>query len=160
MYEAYRGGDKNVVPTERPPTPQSVNNAVRFMYAGAAASLIGMIIALTTGVSKTAIHNADPSLTTTQVDNAARFAVASGVIGGVIGIAIWLVIARFCLRGSNGARITGTVFFGIDTLLMLLGLARPEVALDKIYPLLVWLIGLGATIYLWRRDSTAFFRPR
>jgi hypothetical protein len=52
------------------------------------------------------------------------------------------------------------VFFGIDTLVMLLSFARPEVALDKIYPLLVWLIGLGATIYLWRRDSSAFFKPR
>jgi hypothetical protein len=160
MYEAYRGGDKNVVPTEQPPTPQSVNNAVRFMYAGAAASLIGMIITLTTGVSKTAIHNADPSLTTTQVNNAAKFAVASGVIGGLIGIAIWILIARLCLRGSNGARITGTVFFGIDTLGLLLGFARPGVAVDKIYPLVVWLIGLGAVIYLWRRDSSAFFSRR
>jgi hypothetical protein len=130
------------------------------MYAGAVASLIGMVITLTTGVSKSAIHKADPSLTTTQVNNAASFAVVLGVVGGVIGIAVWLVIARFCLRGSNGARITGTVFFGIDTLALLLGFARPEVALDKIYPLLVWLIGLGATIYLWRRDSGAFFKPR
>lgn len=160
MYEAYRGGDKNNLPSERPPTPQSVTNAVRFMYAGAAASLIGLIIGLTTGVSKTAIHNAYPNLTTTQVNNAAHFAVASSIIAGVIGIAIWLMIARFCSRGSNGARITGTVFFGIDTLILLLGFARPEVALDKIYPLVVWLIGLGATVYLWRRDSSAFFSRR
>jgi hypothetical protein len=130
------------------------------MYAGAVASLIGMVITLTTGVSKSAIHKADPSLTTTQVNNAASFAVVLGVVGGVIGIAVWLVIARFCLRGSNGARITGTVFFGIDTLALLLGFARPEVALDKIYPLLVWLIGLGATVYLWRRDASAFFTRR
>jgi hypothetical protein len=160
MYEAYRGGDKSVTPTERPPVPSSVTNAVRFMYAGAAASLVGLIISLTTGISKTAIHNANPSLTNSQVNKAASFALVTAIVVGLIGIAIWLVIARFCLRGSNGARITGTVFFAIDTLVMLLSFARPEVALDKIYPLLVWLIGLGATIYLWRRDSSTFFKPR
>jgi hypothetical protein len=160
MYEAYRGGDKNVAPTQPPSLPVSVRNAVRFMYAGAAASLIGMIVVLSTGVSKSAIHNAHPNLTPTQVDNVARFAVFSGVVGGVIGIAVWLVIARLSLRGSNAARVTGTVFFGIDTLVLLLGFVRPEVTLDRIYPLLVWLIGLGATVYLWRRDASAFFTRR
>jgi hypothetical protein len=156
MYQPYRGGD-SAAPAERPPMPPSVRNAVRLMYAGAAASLVGVIIGLATGVSKSAIHNAAPKLTPSQVNSAANVALVSVIVGGLIGVALWFVIARLCARGSNAARITGTVFFGIDTLSFLIGMTRPGVATVKIYPLVVWLIGLGAVIYLWRRDSSNFF---
>jgi hypothetical protein len=159
MYQPYRGGDSSVS-TERPPVPQSVTNAVRLMYAGAVASLIGLIIGLTMGVSKSAIHKADPNLTPTQVTSATHVALIFAIVTGLIGIAIWLIIARACSRGSNGARITGTVFFGIDTISFLLNLVRPDAATVKIYPLVVWLIGLGAVFYLWRRESSQFFKPQ
>jgi hypothetical protein len=126
------------------------------MYAGAAASLVGAIIGLTMGVSKTAIHNAAPNLTPAQVNTARGVAIAFIVVVGLIGVALWLVIARGVMRGRNWARITGTVFFGLDTLSLLLGLRRPEAALVKAYPVLVWLIGLGAVIYLWQRESSRY----
>jgi hypothetical protein len=160
MYQPYRGGDSSVPTTERQTEPPSVRNAVRLMYAGAVASLIGMILGLATGVSKSAIARADPNLTATQVNNAAKFALILVIVSGLIGIAIWLIIARACARGSNGARITGTVFFGLDTLTFLLGLVGHNAATVKIYPLLVWLIGLGAVFYLWRRESSQFFSTR
>jgi hypothetical protein len=159
MYQPYRGGDSSVS-TERPPTPQSVTNAVRLMYAGAVASLIGIILGLATGVSKSAISRADPNLTPTQVDNASKAAWVLVIVSGLIGIAIWLIIARASARGSNGARITGTVFFGLDTLAFVLGLVGHNAATVKIYPLLVWLIGLGAVFFLWRRESSEFFNAR
>jgi len=29
-----------------------------------------------------------------------------------------------------------------------------------VFPVLTWLIGLGAVVFLWRRESTEFFKPR
>lgn len=158
MYQPYRGGDTApATGTPREPEPAAVRNAVRFMYAGAVASLIGVVIGLTEGVSKTKIHNAAPNLTPSQVNTAASVAIVSAVVVGVLGVALWLIIARACARGGSWARVTGTVLFGLDTLILLLGLKRPEVALVRAYPVLIWLIGLGAVIFLWRGESSRYF---
>jgi hypothetical protein len=160
MYQPYPSSDDNVPSTERQPPPRPVVNAARLMYAGAAASLINVIIGLTVGISKSAIHKADPSLTPTQLNRAQGFALVVVIIGGIIGIALWLIIARSCLQGRNWARITGTVFFAIETLAFLAGLRRPDAAVVKIYPVVVWLIGLGAVVFLWQRASSDYFGAR
>jgi hypothetical protein len=82
------------------------------------------------------------------------------VVVGVVAIGLWLWMARASLSGRNYARITGTVLFGIYTLLLLSSLRRPGFALDLIFSVLQWLAGLGAVILLWRRQSGEFFSPR
>ncbi len=47
MYQPYPGGAQ-MPEVQRPPAPGSVRNAVKLMYAGAVASLIGIAIDLTT----------------------------------------------------------------------------------------------------------------
>jgi hypothetical protein len=37
-------------------------------------------------------------------------------------------------------------------------LTFPEATVAKVFALLIWLIGLGAVVLLWRGTSTAFFR--
>jgi hypothetical protein len=134
-------------------------NAVKLMYLGAVASLAGVIIGLLLGVSKSDIKKAAPNLTPSQVSTAASVALVAVVIVGLISIAAWIWIALASKRGSNAARITGTVFFGLETLSLLAGLRRPENALVKGYPVVIWLIGLAVIILLWRRESTRFFTP-
>ena len=46
----------------------------------------------------------------------------------------------------------------IATLDTVVGLTAPLAAAVKLWGLLVWLAGLAAVIFLWRRSSTAFFR--
>jgi hypothetical protein len=79
----------------------------------------------------------------------------------VIGLLVagsWLFVAWFCLRGKNWARITGTVLFALSTLSYLSSLAFSRLSLAGLFDLSGWLVGLCAVIYLWRPDSTAFFR--
>jgi hypothetical protein len=45
MYQPYPGGNNPYA--RRPPAPPSVQNAVKFMYAGAALSLISTVVSLT-----------------------------------------------------------------------------------------------------------------
>ena len=85
MYQPYPGGTQLPEPATRPPVPQSITRAVQLMYAGAAASLIGIIIALTTLSSiKSQIISKNPSLTTTQVNNAEHVAIGVLVASGLI----------------------------------------------------------------------------
>jgi hypothetical protein len=159
-YQPYPGGTQMPEPAERPPAPQSITRAVQLMYAGAVASLIGIIIALTTlGSIKSQIISKNPSLTTTQVNNAEHVAIGILIASGLIGAALWLWMAQSCKAGKNWARITSTVLFAIETINVLAGAAAvASGGASRIYSILIWLIGLGAIILLWQRSSTEYFK--
>jgi hypothetical protein len=80
------------------------------------------------------------------------------VLGGAIGIVCWLVIARACRRGRSWTRIAGTVLLALNTAsLLTVLLATQNDAGVKTTSLLVWIIGLAATIPLWGRQASTFF---
>lgn len=157
MYQPYPGGDSAPQTPGRRPVPPAVRNAIRLMYAGAATSVLSIVIILAAGISKDRIHQAAPKLTPSQVNSVHSVLIASVVLTGVIGTGLWLLNAWGCSRGANWARILGTVFFGINTLSVFAGLSRQEPALDRLYPFLPWLIGAGAVYFLWQRESSEFF---
>jgi hypothetical protein len=148
------------VDLERPPAPPSIQNAVKLMYAGAAISAVSLVISLATiGGTKDAIRKARPSLTATQVNQLNTFIIALAVVSGVIGVALWLWMARANGQGKSWARILSTVLFGLATLDLFGVLSQPKTALGLIFPVLTWLAGAGAVFLLWRKDSTDFYRP-
>jgi hypothetical protein len=159
MYQPYPAGDQ-MPADQRPPVPPSVATAVKVMYAGALTSLLGIVFdVVTVSATKTAIEKRSPKLTMSQIDSVQHVLVASFIIGGVIGAAVWIVLARLCQAGKNGARITGTALFGLATLDSLVGAAvAPLAGLVRIWALVVWLVGLTAVIFLWQRSSSAFFK--
>ena len=160
MYQPYPSSGKPVEP-ERPPAPPSVLNAVKLMYVGAAVSTVSLIISLVSiGGTKDAIKKAKPSLTAAQVNQLNTFIIALAVVSGVIGVGLWLWMARANGQGKNWARILSTVLFGLATLDLFGVLSQPKTVLGLVFPVLTWLIGLGAVILLWRRESTEFFKPR
>ena len=165
MYQPYPTSGEQPPEPQRPPIPSSVQTAVKFMYAGAALSLLELIVGVATiGSLKTAIQQAGQRAgkhyTSTQIHQLEVESVIFAVIVGVIAIGLWIWMARANQAGHSYARITGTVFFGLNTLFLFLGLARPHVGLGLLFNLLVWLAGLGAVIMLWRRESGAYFTRR
>jgi hypothetical protein len=157
MYQPYP--TSQLPESSRPAAPPSVRNAVTIMYAGAAASLIGIAVDLATiGSLKANLAKKHPNLTPTQIDNLNGALHIGLVIGGVIGALIWLFIALNCKRGRNWARITGTVFFGIATIDTLFGFSEPYGPAVKLYGILIWLIGLAVVILLWQGTSSAYFK--
>lgn len=162
-YQPYPGGTQMPEPATGPPVPQSITRAVQLMYAGAAASLIGIIIALTTlGSIKSQIHSKNLSLTATQVNNAEHVAIGVLIASGLIGAALWLWMAQSSKAGKNWARIVSTVLFAIETINVVAGAsAISSGGASRIYSIVIWLIGLGAIIFLWQRSSTEYFKaPR
>jgi hypothetical protein len=132
--------------------------AVRLMYVGAAVSAVSLVVGLATvGSLRTALHKSDPSLTPTQLHNLQTVVVGGSVAIGLISILLWVWMALMNKAGKSWARIVATVLFGLDTLFLLLGVARAGAAAGTLVSILIWLIGLGATILLWRKDSSGYF---
>jgi hypothetical protein len=52
------------------------------------------------------------------------------------------------------------VLFGLATLDLFGVLSQPKTVLGLVFPVLTWLIGAGAVFFLWRPESSAFFKPR
>ena len=131
------------------------------MYAGAAVSTVSLIISLTDiSGTKAAIRKARPSLTATQVNQLNTFIISLAIVSGLLGIGLWLWMAWANKQGKNWARIVSTVLFGLATLDMVGVFSQPKTLLGLVFPVLTWLVGLGAVWLLWRPDSTAFFKPQ
>jgi hypothetical protein len=161
MYQPYPGGSQPPEPYARPAAPQPVIRAAQVMYAGAAASLIGIVInVLNRHAIRTALLNHDKTLTAAKLNDAYHVALGALVVAGLIGVGLWIWMALMCKAGRSWARILSSVFFGIDTVYLIAGSAVPGGGslTTRLYGILIWAIGLAAIVLLWRPESTAFFR--
>ena len=161
MYQRFPGDSaQSHEPSPPARAPRSVLRAVQVMYAGLAASLLGIVIDMTTlSATRSEILKRNPGYTATQLSNAEHVEIGIFIAGGLIGAALWLWMAQSCRAGKGWARVVSTVFFGIDTLSVLVGAAGVQGGgLSRIYGILVWVIGLIAIILLWQRSSSDYFR--
>jgi hypothetical protein len=118
------------------------------MYVGAGLELLGLVFDLITHKGST----------------------AEGIPGSLIGVALWIWMAQANRAGKNWARITSTVFFGIDCLALLLLLAglslvmhsvsssvKPVLVLAAVAGIVTWAIGLVTIVLLWKRESSDYY---
>ena len=156
MYQPYPTGAE-LPEIERRPVPSEVRNAVKVMYAGAAASLLGMVVNIVTVNSTKSAIDKHSHLTASQLNATQHTLIAGSAISGVITAALWIFLARNCLGGRNWARVVGTVLFAIATIDTIGAAIAPLAAAVKIWEAVIWLVGLTAVLLLWRRRSTEFF---
>jgi hypothetical protein len=154
--QPYPSGAK-VPPPSDPALPPPVQMAIRLMWIGAALSAVSAVIAAAT-VShlRDTILKVHPSYSAAQVSSAERSQAFLYIFVGVISVGLWLWMSFVTRSGKSWTRIVATVLFGVNTLYTALTLSAT--ALGLILVLLLWLAGLAATILLWRRPSSEFFR--
>jgi hypothetical protein len=118
--------------------PGTLSAAVILMYIGGGLELLGFGLSV-------------------AVNSATAF-------GALIGGGLWFWMAAANRRGRRSARVTGTVFFGIDCLLLIgvitvASQAGSAVAagIVVVSALVQWLIGLAAVILMWNRASGAYY---
>jgi serine/threonine protein kinase len=149
--QPYRAGARAAVLA----LPATMITAVRLMYAAAAYALVWAAGVITVAASFVKHHPAYVAGGDHRLAGAAGLA----VLLAVADIALWLSIARACRRGRNGARVAGTILFGLNTVAVLGVAASPQAGLGpaKVLTLIGWLIGAAAVVFLWQRASSAFF---
>jgi hypothetical protein len=145
---------------QRPDPPASLLWAVKAMYAGAViASIHAVIYVVTAGAQKTAIEAKHPHMSPSTLSAVTTGAVIFEAVIAVLSAVLFVWIARSCLKGRNGARITGTVFWIVAVLFTAYSLGPGAVTtLAAVVIVVVDLIGLAAVVLLWLRSSSAYFR--
>jgi hypothetical protein len=165
MYQPFPGG---VAPpgSFTPTVPPSITRAVRVMYLGALASLVGIAVdaasfsSLKASLATRTTKNGK-LMTPSQVADIAHVALIAFIVVGLIAAGLWIWMARSNRAGKSWARITSTVFFAIATIDAFVGLRGGTLAAGdstRIYGFVVWIIGLAAIILLWQPASSNYFK--
>ena len=124
------------------------------MYAGAVLAaltvLVAILVAPSVGVLQ--VLGRPPILEShTQL-------IVRDVLAGVVYCAVWLWMAWKNKSGRAWARVLSTVIFALCCLDTLLDLPSGEATEIKPFQVAMWLVGLAATIQLWRPESGPFYR--
>jgi hypothetical protein len=156
MHQPYPASDpQSATPAASPPgPPRLVRIAVMLMYAGAALSAINLLVTLV--IFHTIERAFQDSSAAVTPGEAHTFAVGAIVLA-VVETGLWLLMAYANNLGRTWARVSATVLFGLDTLLLLYAFARASISTSQVFAVVVWLVALSATVLLWRRDSAGFF---
>ncbi|MGP8001865.1 MAG: hypothetical protein ACLPKI_31745 [Streptosporangiaceae bacterium] len=177
MYQSYPSTGQPASPP-RPPAPAPVLTAVKLMYAGAAVSLVALILwlAIAIGDVNAAARGRwlGHSLTGDLLSQLQPLIITMLMVAGLVIIALWLWMARANGQGRDWARILSTVLSGLAALELISILSQPAVHASiggpalgwivsaltwRIIPVLTCLTGLAAVWLLWRPASSAFFEP-
>lgn len=168
-YQPYpSGGGTNQMPRAEPGLrPPALVNAVRLMWAGAALALIGAVVTLAfasrikNAVDKaalkanaTAASRGKTPLTAAQIHTLENATVVVLAVVLLVGVVLWMWMAWANNRGRGWARIVATVLFALNTLSLVFSFGRASITI--IFVILGWLVGLGAIVLLWRKETTAF----
>jgi curved DNA-binding protein CbpA len=122
--------------------PAPLKNAVKLMFAGA-----GLAVILA----------AETTLASTRTN---PYAGAYGVFLLFCYAGPWVWMAIVNKRGRHWARSVATLFCGVWTLATVVGVpAHIKTApVQSILEVSLWLVGLAATVLMWRPASTAYYR--
>jgi hypothetical protein len=148
--------------TQNDRPPPSIQNAVRFIYWGAAIQALSVIldIAAVRGRIQSVLATSATPLTPSQLNTDETVGVGFLILGGVVGASLWIWMARKNKAGRRWARGLSTVFFAIYTVSLVAIIPQPVAVGNKIVPVAEWLVGLLAIVLLWKRESGDFYTAR
>jgi hypothetical protein len=145
--------------TARP--PRAVRGAVRLMCLGALVEAAAVVTTVMTAGRVQAAFAREPGVTAAQWHQVAGLLTLREVSGGVA-VAVWLFLAWAIGHRRDVARFSFSAFFALNTLIMLIALARHSVAYapaDFIAGAAIWLIALATMVLIFTRQSNAYYRP-
>jgi hypothetical protein len=153
-------------PARRKPTraevPAPVANALRLMYTGLAATVLTIILGAVDVAHLGSLAKQNQYIDAVAYSHDTGSIVIISIcafVGGIIGVVGWILSASAVRRGRQWGAVVGTVFFGLDVIVMLTILSgTAQAPASKIMSVLVWGIGLVAVILLWQNPSRAFYR--
>lgn len=165
QYPQFPNGGSQL--PEKPPVPPKVQRVFQLTLVGAVLSLLGLLGLIgTSRITRTYLeqHNTR-GLTAAQINTAVTVGIALDIVFVLVGVGLWLWMAFALRAGQNYARVVSSVFFGIYTVVALLSAAGAAVGgqaratvLSRVLTLLVWVVGLIATILMWNKENQTYFK--
>ncbi len=153
-------------PAPRASAPSSITNAVKLMYVGAGISLIGIIVSLlSTGDMRASVRDAlrqqGKSLDPDIVDQTVTVGIILGVVFGLVGVGLWLWMARMNGNGRSWARIVATVLGGINILFTVVSLGRSTATgVSSVLGIISAILAVVILVLLWRKESSEYYAAR
>ncbi len=147
--------------------PQNVQIAFYVMLAGAVVTLLSAAYLLTTidRIRSDALDASGGVFRGDDLDVVVYAGLAGGILVSLVTAGLWVWMAFACRAGKNWARITGTVFFGLNVLSSAVSVisvfatgSRTDLQ-SMAFTVVTVIIGLAAVILLWNPRSAAFFAP-
>jgi len=139
-----------------------VISALWLMYTGLAATVLAVILSLVDIGRLGNLAKQYQSVDTIAYNQETAYIILLvflALIGGIIGIAIWIVCAVAVRKGRHWGAVLGTVFFGLNCVsMMTIAFGTQGDPATKIMSVLMWVIGLVAVILLWQNQSRGFYR--
>lgn len=147
------------------PQPRSIQNAVRLMWAGAALSLLQLLVGLLTlGSVKDNIADQlrdDGTFTQDKVDTAYNVIVINTVVVTLLAIALWLGMAKANGDGRKWARVVATALGVLNVLVVITAVAQGQAdPLSLVLSVIVAVLAITILVLLWRKESTDFYNSK
>lgn len=153
-------------PPARGPRPPSVDLAVKLIWVMIAISLISAVYTFANldSIVDQALEDAGVS-ETVDPDLVRSGAVIGAVIGLVISVGLYALLAVFIAKGASWARIVYTVLAALGIVFSVLGFLSGGAAtagpvLLTILGLVSWALTVVVLLLLWKQESTAWFKAR
>lgn len=140
--------------------PQSISLAVRLMQVGAVLSVVGILFSFLQRdeIRDQIAEDADPPMTSDELDTAVAAGLGFAVVIGLIGVAVWLWMAHTNGQGKTWARTTATVLGGLNVLFTLVGVAMGQATALSLAASVVGLaLAVTILILLYRPDANRFY---
>ncbi len=147
-----------------PRRPRSIEIAVRLMWAGAVLSGVSLIVTLVTLGSlkdhvRQGLRDNHTSYTAHDFDTLFHTVVILAVIEALIAIGLWLWMAWKNGAGRRWARTVSTLLGGLSLVLSLYAIVSgTTIAASLILTLLNLLLAIAILAFLWRGESSEFYR--
>ena len=148
------------------PQPPAIQLAVKLMWAGAAVSLVSLVVGLATlGSLKDQIRDQllenDPSTSQSTIDAAYGVSIAFVVVFGALGVLLWLWMAWKNGAGRKWARIVATVFAALNVLSTLFTIVGGNTTtLSAVFTIINVVLAIVILVLLWRKESSDFYAAR
>ena len=144
----------------RGPRPASVDLALKLIWGAIAVSLLSGIatFVLIDSIIDQQLEAAGASEAMTA-DTIRSAAIVGAVVGLIISVAIYSLLAIFIGKGANWARIVYTVFTVIGVIFSVFGLGAQPLLLLTL-SLVGLLLSVAAVVFLFRADANAWFKAR
>ena len=142
------------------PAPTSVVTAVRLMFVGAALTLLGFIVTISTkSTIRANIAKKNPDFDAQKLNTAVNATIGIIAVFGIIIVVLFILLALQVRKGKNWARIVTWVICGLGIISALASLGQTVAAASRVVSLIGGLLDIAIVLLLLQKPSNEFFKP-